>query len=382
MNKLKWILIIILAAQSVFADLKPWDVSILFPLKNSADEYSDLIKVSDQENLLPKKYFDLIPFLTNTSNELIYPTLRVMGVRIDPCFTEGHGPVPCEQQIRFIWQPISINSSKSPSTVDASLHVFYKLENDELGQILKKFENLNSRFNYETSSNELNVHPGLIKYGLNSSYGSEFKKILLKAVENKKIQRITFMKLKGMDDIWHFGGLNFSQLENGSEQITKIKIPGTNVIMQEFLNELSVRPDPTQFFGGIFPEMETNPEFHDIIRDSSVGNYTEEQIRTALNTVADFENPLKNNPGTLDCASCHIASSVKEWIFKNQTQFDPINYFNLVKYQSTQIPLISPTKNLDKTNRLRMFGYFNDEAFIAPRVVNETAEVLKFLKSK
>jgi len=350
------------------------DVSILYPLPEIGD-WQDLISVQDAPELLPYSVFDLAKFLINQPNDRTYPTLHVVGARVDPCFTEGTGPVRCQPQIRFVWQPL-VKSDQGTSTIDASVHLFFHLSEEELRELVNSLRSLR-RDQPSTPTTTLGVHPILAAQGLKGPYARELRRLFLKTVEGKKIQRMTFMKLKGVDDMWFFGGFD---LKNGQYQPIRIPLLD-NVVEQEFINSMAMRPRPAQFQGGIFPAADVEPSMELIARDSLYAeDLTEEQIRSMVRSIASFENPQNHNPGTLDCVSCHLTRAMLTWADRRFPVWNLQLEYQKAKYQSTDFDLTDWGDLKAQTNVLRMFGYFEQTPLVAPRTLNESVEVVKFLK--
>ena len=120
---------------------------------------------------------------------------------------------------------------------------------------------------------------------------------------------------------------------------------------QEFINDFATRPNPRQYIGGIFPEPEADDNLNIIVKDST--EVTEEAILKSIRNIAVFENPAKHNPGTLDCVSCHLTNTVREWAFQNHPQLNLKFEYDQVKYQNTNFNLENPSPLQSQTNRLR-----------------------------
>lgn len=355
------------------------DVSVLYPLPDM-NSWDDLLAPSRATNLLPYDVFDKIPFLINRPNDLTYPTMRVVGVRIDPCFMERLGPLRCEHQIRFIWQPLE-KTDTGTTTVDASVHVFFRLENSEFFELLKKLKTLKSDYQKaapEFRKNPLGVHPLLQKFGLKSTYANKLNKLFLNAIENKNLRRITFMKLKGVNDIWIFGGF-----ETNNDQLVEMKIPRLDgATQQDFINRMAMRPNPTKFRGGIFPSFEPEDLFNVIAKDSfNLDGTSEEELRKTIRMIADIEHPQRSNPATVDCATCHLANTMRAWVNINFAQMNLDAEYAKVSYKNENFNLSNQSLNQGQTNILRLFGYFGENPFISLRTINESAEVIRFIES-
>lgn len=358
-----------------------FDVSVLYPLPE-VNHWNDLLSPTTATNLLPFEYFENITFLMNRPNDLTYPLLRVVGVRIDPCFMEGRGPLRCECQIRFIWQPLA-KTDVETTTADATLHVFFRLDDSEFDMLVKKLSDLKGRYFHDYPDHgltALSIHPLLKKYGLRSAYARELNGIFLDTIKDKEMKRITFMKLKGVNDIWVFGGFN---IKHGA--FTQMQIPRIDeaAIQQDFINSMAMNNNPTKFMGGIFPSSDPNQLFNIIAKDSfEIDSTREIEIRDMVREIADFEHPQRHNPTTLDCVTCHLANTMRSWSNINFRELNLQEDYDQNKYLNSNFNLTNASEKQGQTNIVRMFGYFDEKPFIAQRTINESAEVARFLNSK
>jgi hypothetical protein len=350
------------------------EASVLFPLPQP-QHWNSLLNTTDHEFLLPKNLFDQIPFFINQHNDRTYPLLHVVGVRFDPCFTEGEPPFKCQAQVRLVWQPLKEQNSKT-QTVDASLHTFFHFSQDEFTQLIRLLRQI-SNSQLKTSSLPLGVHPLIQQQGLDGEFSSQLKNLLISQLRSKPIERITFMKLKGIDDIWIFGGLN-----KMGEKYEAQEIPQTGKsVQQDFINSMAMRPHPTQFLGGIFPPPHPENTLDLLTRDSINSNdFTEEDIASLVKDMTDLEHPQRHNPGTADCVSCHLANTVRAYTFREFSQFNLEHVYAENRYKNNLYNLENISKKQGQTNILRMFGYFEDEPMISQRTINETAEAVSLIQ--
>lgn len=363
-------------AQTAFEN---WDVSVLYPFPNM-QTIEAMISTNNHSELLPYKLFEKTQFLINQPDSETYKLMKVVAIRIDPCFSEGPAPRTCEKQMRMIWQPLIVNGD-SVDDIDASVHVFFKLTDAQFLNLLKDIVELKSQFGLDQQplkNQPLDVHPYLKFYGLNSPFATQFNSLMATWAGRAEMNRLTFMKLKGTHDIWIFGGF----LINGNS-VQDIQIPLINNTAQDFINSLAARPNPRGFLGGIFPE----PEDADfplgfIVRDSeNVSSQSEDELVDAVRAIAKFENPQLHNPGTVDCVSCHLTTTVRSWIFENYSTVNLETIYESERYKNPETALQNITPHPAQANRLRMFGYFETQPAIGQRTINETAEVLKSIRA-
>ena len=109
------------------------DVTFLMPLPQQI-EGNQLLQLNSPAkggSLLPEELTLKIPPLSiQRDNAQVIASLRVVAVRVDPCFPL---PVPeaCQRQVRLVWQPLEIGIRSKVQTVDAALHSFYVLTDEE-----------------------------------------------------------------------------------------------------------------------------------------------------------------------------------------------------------------------------------------------------------
>lgn len=364
-------------ALSAFADetkLGLNDVSVLLPLPPTADW--GLLPKPDSNGgkgaLLTREVFNQVPqLLAFASNDEIYSAMHAVGIRIDPCFTEGHGPVKCQTQIRLIWQPLS-DADTETSTFDASLHTFYQLTEAEFETLVRELRKLKATIGNSSDEAALGINPTLKSQGLKGAYYSQFIKIIYSFIGIENFSRVTFMQLSMTGNAWVFGGFDYINSE-----LQPIQIPRINSFKQTFKN--SAAPRPIWFIGGITPEPTQPENFNILTRDSrKLAPQDEAAIIEAAKAAFKFENPKLHNPGTVDCVSCHVAQPAKIWAMRQYPWLQLDSLSRDITYSSKlNIRNMSPMQI--HTNIVRSFGYFMNMPFVAQRTINESAEVVNFI---
>lgn len=356
----------VLPAQAV----SPNDISILVPLP----EVSKLpLLISPEEGgrqgpLIPVNTFKALPQLVpEYDNSLTYhDQLKVLGIRIDPCFVEGSGPLSCRRQIRLVWQPVVV-SSDVVTTRDAAVHSFYEFDDKTFWAIWRAWRGLA----LGDPAEPLQVHPRLRAQGLAGNYWKELRSLLLEHCGEKNLVRITAMNVMSGEQLWVFMGFEVHKGQTIPIQIARIERPSQGVIIGSmgFQN----------YNGRVMPPPPQDPDVVQFIADSSsVKKYvSEDQIKIMVGKFFEYENPLKHNPGTLDCVSCHVAAGATQWAEINFAHWDWKNDF-VTRYRGSG-NLHNTTRGGLRTNRLRSFGYFHNQPAISQRTINETAVTLQAL---
>lgn len=349
------------------------DLSILVPLPRPS-EFSLMLspyEIGSRGTLLSKpvfkRFIDLVP---EHHNEEIWQTqLKVVAIRLDPCFLEGVGPLACSRQVRLVWQPV-IREENDLTTRDSSIHSFYEFNEEQFSQIVAEWQ----RWAKTDKSSPLVVHPILQKEGLKGSQWKTLRSMILKYCGSENLIRMTSMNVMASEQLWIFSG--FDVKKDGTSK--EMKIPRTNTITQAITQTSFAFKS---FTGGMTPNPVGDDDFNQLVEDSYwfKKKSTETQVRMAIRSALSFENPKLHNTGTLDCASCHLANMAHQWAEVNFPLYKWETEFSDVKYQSP-FNLKNPTKNEVRPNQFRVFGYFGKEPAISQRVINETAAVAELIR--
>lgn len=350
------------------------DVTILIPLPSISEVPLMLgpAETGTQGPLLSKKIFlSLIQLVPEVSNDVIWKdSLKVVGVRLDPCFVEGTGPIACRRQIRLVWQPVHF-MEYSVQTRDAAVHSFYDFDESTFTQLLTDWRKLSSG----SESDALQVHPRIKQEGLSGPYWTYLKQLLLRYCGERNLTRMTAMNVMGGEQLWIFTGVDIEAGRTKPLQIPRIGRPSQGVIQSS--------SESQSFTGGMKPEPLDDQDFSQLVSDSHTtkATFSEQELKALMGKVQDYENPEKNNPGTLDCASCHLANTAHQWGKLNFKNWDWKNDFKDHAYQSSW-NLTKAGEGPLRTNQLRAFGYFIAFPAISQRVVNETAAVAEALNGQ
>lgn len=345
------------------------DFSILMPLpaKESANQLWPASAEGRGGALLPRKVYDQLPWLTTDHDRnWIYENLRVVGMRIDPCFREGSGP--CQKQIRLVWQPLEKTDGEW-AALDVAVHTFYSLGDADWVRVLSGLLELKARYPMEANL-PLGVHPILKAQGMGGSYAKELSALLLSLCGTANLNRATAMTVGVEGSVWVFTGFD---IEGGV--MKRISIPRTDNQAQGFFVRL---PAGEEFEASLNPVPQGENAFLSLLADSvnaekAMGEKTvAEAVRSSLRML----NPRFSNPGTVDCASCHAARAVPAWA---EAHFPAWNWKTIFGELVFEGPgnLKDTTPGTRRTNVLRAFGYFGRDPVVSARTVFETSLTLE-----
>lgn len=348
------------------------DVSYLLPMPSTigSDALLGVAAPGKGGPLLPDSLVQSLPILAmGLSSAEAAETLRVVAVRIDPCFPLPT-PQSCQRQIRFVWQPLTLNRHNQVRTIDAALHSFYVLNEMEFTNLLKDLENWKSRFAVKTQGLPLQVHPAWAQEGDLSPSLTDFQNLIKKYAGAQNLSRLTIMVLRGAGDMWAFAGFDVQ-----GETLTNFTVPRLNRKAQTFIN-MAVPRD--HFAGdGIAPAPQGEDTLNSLAFDSARldGPYSEETILREGRAALRIENPQYYHAENMDCVSCHVAQPVKHWVLNKRPELKIESLWSSEIYRNTRYNMTNITENIWDTQRIRGFGYFGEGPAISQRVINESAEV-------
>jgi hypothetical protein len=312
------------------------DVTFLLPLGTGLGATSK----GGHGPLLPRAHFDALEPLTRTDEpDALYANLEVVGVRLDPCFVEGGGGTPCASQVRLVLQPV-FSVDGLATTRDAAMHAFYAVPLAELHDLAHALAELRAE---SGGSLEVGVHVA----------ADRAVAVLLPHLGADRLTRLTAMSVHPSGEAWFFSGVDISPAGVASE----IVIPGVGEAEQHLTSEgREATLDAT-----ILPEPTIEPALGPFLEAARRDELDEAQRATGLATVESLLDPASHDPGTVDCASCHVATTALRFATRAS--------------EPSRVP-----SAYDDTTNQRMFGYFGSVPSISPRVNAETRAVLEWLE--
>ncbi len=350
-----------------------YDVSVLLPLPKTSALKSQLMSTKSSGAKGPLVHAELIAQLPRLVASLekaaVYDNdLRVVGVRFDPCFDEGTGPVRCRRQIRMSWQPI-VKVSGNFTSIDATLHTFYEFDERSWDLVIEKYRSLLKSNPVRVMSSALQINPRVLATGLEGAYYQTFRKFLLENCGRENLVRATVMTRETSVNEWRFLGYEVS-----GNTFTPIKIANIGTTVQK-VTTIAPRGNPEvyELRATVNPNVFTPAETQ-IYSDSSLAlrNLPEAAFKNFAEAQLIFENPGRSNPGTVDCATCHIGSPATQFARLNFSTWDWKSLVVQSGWSTTR-----NTKNLSlpflKPRRMRAFGFFNSDPLFSQRTINESA---------
>ncbi|MDB5214037.1 MAG: hypothetical protein JWO86_1964 [Myxococcaceae bacterium] len=394
------------AALASKATLDTNDVSFLVPLPNTVDEPA-LVQLKDAPSLLAFERFTgflgasgwtpLIDPIAPPMQRAIYDSLRVVAVRLDPCFPGFNpGESACRPQLRLVMQSVTAQPNSEDvhqiKAGDATLHFFYELTASELRDVVIALRTWKAQAPAMTAGKPLGVHPRLQQEGMQGTLADELRSLILAKCREANLSRIAFMMLQfgplsSFPNQWTFGA---ADVVNGAFVPAKLAHLKEEASSQLFIMRRKKEAgddtgppqvDPNSLAGIFLPESSApdNASFF-LQSDNYLAQPRTADVTTAMKALLRVENPHLDGPGSVDCVSCHVATPLRLFAERNgiSTQgaeymadrYQPVEGANadLRTMQASTVPdrEIYTTVN---------FGYFDLQPSISQRTVNESAEV-------
>lgn len=336
------------------------DVSYLLPLPRTITHNV----LQPIQRTVGAQYLEKLPRLSMLiPNNELFPKMHAVAIRLDPV----------NKQIRSVWQPIVVGPKFSSTTLDMAFHSFHQLNENDFRLLIIKLKNwkIKSLHQPEIKVQPLGVHPLLSQY--ENSVQIELQKIFFDYCSDKNLAKLTAMVLRGNEDMWAFMGIE----KNSTGQFEPILIARTpNHMAQSYVNAAV----PFETFdhaqmSGIGNSVKDNLNI--VIKQIAEGPaFSEDEIKSAFQTVNRIENPKYYSEDQLDCVHCHVSQSIRQVLdhkFSDQTLLLTDKYFN------ANFDLSNLTERKLNTRQIRGFGYFGSSPAISQRVINDSAEAASWL---
>jgi hypothetical protein len=384
------------------------DVSILFPLPANAADPDKLLlpsAVGDQGVLVPSALYASAGPITGTTladdagDEVFaaYADLRLIALRIDPCFAslapDPHGE-GCTAQIRLVFQEVGWDTVNAvPVVFDSALHVFYELTRGQflaMAQALVALRVANS--DGADPRGPLATHPIMVRQGLGGPMSTGVEQLVLQYAGEKNLVRLAELSFLGpgfQGELWNMSAFDVGR---GATVATPRAVPTLNTedggpsssIFVQGVGGL-VNPPPMDGGHSSLSVFYADPKTSG---DSFIPLYFEPMslsmsaAETAFEALVRVENPKDNSANTVDCGSCHLATPIEK--------FNTLPFFGLDDTTSplafqpdgtsvTQADIVATFSTNDAQLDLHAFSYFGTSPAISQRTVDETASVVEYL---
>lgn len=343
------------------------DVSVLFPL-GQGELWAATTPGRNGEPLLRREDFDLIrrDLVRELSGGEVYGRLRVVSLRVDPCFA---GALPCRPQIRLVFQALTPDGARA---FDGAVHALYNLEPGAWATFRAGLIELTASAPENASVPRLEVSPALRSQGMSGAYARGLQALVLPSIGGGTLSKMTFMT-RDNGTRWDFGGFNL----RGFEPLGAFPIPGVAAPTQTVRQNgggPGQGPGPGApgpgFNYTVTPSVAEGATLAVALASGAASAASADARQRAMDALARIENPHLESAESVDCAACHLA---------NRTRGNLQTVYGLASslaFASSAEALRQMGNAENDPNNLRAFGYVDTQPAIAQRTANETVLVL------
>ncbi len=321
------------------------DISFLVPL-NQARVFLPISGGQGGRSLISRALFDRLPALTVVDEpDALYLSLATVSVRLDACFKEGRKEQACRPQVRLVLQPV-FDSAAGPTTRDAGIHLFFSVTQAEVKHVVRELSLLRTQQGITVPAGLAAPHPGFDS----SKWVEAARALVSPLLRPEKLVRVTSMNVHASEEAWMFSGLEIS-----GDVVTDLLVPtfpaarDGHVTSTGGRDTLAITLDPAPY---------AEPKLPTLLDSAARRQAPADDVASAVAGLLRLENPAEHNPGTTDCASCHVAATTKFFLQK----------------EAPGVAVDSPSPSSEaysNSRNLHAFGYFFQTASISPRVQRE-----------
>lgn len=347
------------------------DVSILVPLP-AADDLEALLAPQTAGAhgalLAPARYAALPRLHVFQSPEETYARLRVVALRLDPCFLTD---AMCRRQLRLTMQPLSVDPFDGAVRADdAAVHLFYDLAEPDFAALVDALRAATAAAATSTAG-PLRVHPILAQEGPRGAFAAALRDAVLQAAGDQTLSRITFMQLQNFNvNEWVFGGF-----EVDGAALLPIDIIDAGSTRQRFINVILASEE--DFVASVDPPALGTDDHSLLFNSDGARGAGEAAVAAAERAALRIENPDVHSTETVSCVACHTATPARLWTERalgRDSAGHPDRYT-----AAADLTLTSETTRVPGS--LRAFGYLHRRVAISQRTVNESAAVAAALNA-
>ena len=379
------------------------DLSILFPLGTPSDYSTGHLRADSPGSrgvLFPSSVFQKISIAGSTSGMGIggpsvapYANMRVVGVRLDPCFAEVN-PSPtastCRNQLRLVFQELQA-STAGVSAFDSGVHALYSITRSELLTLLNEIVRLREADGGQGGKGPLAPHALMVAQGLTGTFGTALAKLILQYAGEQNLVRATAMTSENAGFQWSFFGFDVSGANHTVSPITIATLAATassDATKETFFRGFQASVDPV----GSFIPKPTGPDDFTVLADAQTALALSAADQAKLTAgLARVENPSIFTPETVDCARCHTASPLGQNVARDRLHLSEANdtdafhpdghWVTADEMKTTDFSFGSAANRDVPSVNVHAFSYASQLPSVSQRTVNETAAAVQFLNN-
>ncbi|MDX2015235.1 MAG: hypothetical protein SFW67_33890 [Myxococcaceae bacterium] len=334
------------------------DVTYLLPLPG-ADAG---VALPRGDALVPRALFDR---LTTQPGDVLaeLPRFVVVAARFELCDRPRPGPCSNEADgvLRLVLQPVSPLTGAE----DVALHAFYPVPRAEVYETVDELRAL-GRLQDLAQGSMLQVNRA---FGSNPEFTARLSAFLGRTARLERLFRLTlFGQLtRNAALIWVFRGL-----ERRGDGFVRLEIPDVRE-----LDQVTRLFSATEVLNT--PQADAPAGFRLLMAAREFMTAPAAEQRQALDVLEAIDNPTLHTSETVQCVSCHIATTVRA----DRARVANVDLTTLPNHFSSNRFDLTPLGDEGLRFRtLRALGWFGTSPLVSARVVNESAAVVDELEAR
>jgi len=367
---------------------------MLFPLGTSSDFSTGHLRadaMGSRGTLFPKAIYDRIPVAGSTPGPIgadgtaPYENLRVVAMRLDPCFADLHPAATtttCKNQLRLVFQELAVNGS-AVEAFDSGVHAFYSLSREDLLSAVAEIVLLREAATGAGGRGPLAPHPIMAAQGLGGAFSKAVQALILRYAGESNLVRATGMTSANSGFNWEFFGFELPSGAQGTP--TPIAIAG---LPPSTTREIFFRGFGSTVDGSFTPTPTGPDDFTVLAKEASASMLSAIDKTTIAASLVHFTNPAFTTPDSVDCAQCHTADPLEINIGAKKAGISIANHPDAFKRDDrwvletemaiTDVTFMRPN---EPAVIVHAFSYARALPTVNQRTVNETAAVVAFLNN-
>jgi hypothetical protein len=367
------------------------DVSFLYPLPAQLSDKDKLLKFDSsgaEGQLLPRSYFDQVNGNSDAidetlSGDAIYSGMRIISARVDPAFPiDAMTPPTTRKQIRLVAQIVETIDGGAVGTGDGTLHLFYNMSDAQFAEITDGLDKLKQIAGNDTQGKPLDVHPTMKQQGLDGTYATALSKLITDHCGEQNLFRVAFMVAKQDGKSWKFGAYLRKDTAMQEDTIPRTGATTADLQKEQTQTENGTEDNRNTTFNPVAVDSHNQPDdLPTLLVNQDLQFADDMTLARAVTEALHIENPDKETPQTIDCASCHAASRALTTA-KTELSLDMSKY----AAEAYAAPSRFNTARVDSVGQdpfaQRAFGYFGNRTAFSQRTINESAAIADKLSAK
>jgi hypothetical protein len=214
----------------------------------------------------------------------------------------------------------------------------------------------------------LGPNPLMVEQGLGGTFATEVKAAILKHAGKANLTRVTFMTREApRQPQWKFGGFDIEGTRH-----TAMKIASLGSATEQTFTTLGRN-------GRANPEVAHEDDLSLLFSSFATDAANADAVKKAYSAALAVGNPTRHSPDTVDCVSCHTATSAKIYAEKSKGQTAE---GNAASFATTWNVSLTKSPAAERPDNLHAFGYLFAEPSVSQRVANESAAVADYVNAK